>query len=51
MLSLQDVTEINYHSIPSPCGYCLYWQKTGPFTEDMVKPEMEQKNWLGGEMS
>lgn len=43
MLALQDVTETNYRSIPSPCGYCLYWQKAGPFTEDMVNPEMEQE--------
>lgn len=43
MPSLVDVTETNYHSIPSPCGYCLYWQKTGTFTEDTVEPAMEQE--------
>jgi GNAT superfamily N-acetyltransferase len=38
-LSLVDVTEANYASIPIPCRYCLYWQKTEPFTEDMARPE------------
>jgi len=38
MLALQNVTEANYPSIPAPCGYCLWWQKTEPFTEAMASP-------------
>lgn len=35
--------ESNFAAIPDPCRYCLYWQTSGDYGEEMLKPEMEQK--------
>jgi len=48
LLKIERVNENNFKEIPGPCKYCLYWQTTGHFGEEMLKPEMEQKKreWL-----
>lgn len=43
MLRIERVNEDNFKEIPNPCKYCLYWQTSGSFGEEMLKPEMEQK--------
>jgi len=43
LLRTEGVDEGNFKDIPSPCRYCLYWQTSNEFGEEMLKPEMEQK--------
>ena len=43
LLKIENVTQKNFKHIPSPCRHCLYWQTSGEFGEEMLKPEMEQK--------
>jgi len=43
MLRIETVNEDNFEDVPSPCKYCLYWQTSGPFGEETLKPEMEQE--------
>jgi len=48
LLKIEKVHEDNFKNIPSPCGYCLYWQTNGPFDEKTLKPEMElrKREWF-----
>lgn len=43
LIKIEKVNEKNFQEIPSPCRYCLYWQKTGAFGEEMLKPSMEKE--------
>ena len=43
LLKTERINENNFKDIPNPCIYCLYWQTSGPFNENKLKPEMEQK--------
>lgn len=43
MLKIKAIDEKSFQEIPSPCRYCLYWQTTGAFGEEQLKPEMEHK--------
>jgi hypothetical protein len=47
LFKIEEVKEKNFQEIPSPCRYCLYWQKTGAFGEEMLKPSMEKENRNG----
>lgn len=48
MFKIENVNEDNFKDIPGMCKYCLYWQASGAFGEDMLKPEMEREKraWL-----
>jgi hypothetical protein len=48
MFRIESVNENNFKDIPGMCKYCLYWQTSGEFSEDMAKPEMEQhkREWM-----
>jgi GNAT superfamily N-acetyltransferase len=48
MLKIEDATHRNFRDIPNPCKYCLYWQTSNSFNQEMLKPEMENKKreWL-----
>jgi GNAT superfamily N-acetyltransferase len=37
------VNKRSFKRIPNPCRYCLYWQTSGDFGEEMLGPEMEKK--------
>jgi len=43
MLTLIDVAENNYDTIPAACRHCLYWQTTGAYSEGTVTPHMENE--------
>jgi len=43
LLKIEDATSGNFKDIPSPCRYCLYWQTSGAYGEEMLKSEMEQQ--------
>ncbi|NWG10858.1 GNAT family N-acetyltransferase [Candidatus Bathyarchaeota archaeon] len=43
MLKIEDAASDNFKDVPSPCRYCLYWQTSGAYGEEMLKPEMEQQ--------
>jgi GNAT superfamily N-acetyltransferase len=43
LLKIEIAHENNLKDIPNPCKYCLYWQTTGAFGEEMLKPEKEQE--------
>jgi GNAT superfamily N-acetyltransferase len=43
LLRIEDATTDNFKDIPNPCRYCLYWQTSGSYGEEMLKPEMEQQ--------
>jgi len=43
LLRIEKVGESNFANIPSPCRSCLYWQTSGNYGEEMLKPEMDQK--------
>lgn len=49
LCKIEKVNENNFKDIPTPCRHCLYWQTSGEFGEEMLKPEMEQKKqeWFG----
>ncbi|MDH7477687.1 MAG: hypothetical protein QHH17_04820 [Candidatus Bathyarchaeota archaeon] len=46
MLIIEKANENNFQQIPTPCRYCLYWQTTGAFGEEMLKPSMEEKKMV-----
>lgn len=48
MLKIKKINENNFQNIPAPCRYCLYWQTTGEFSEENLKPTMEEqkRKWL-----
>ena len=48
LFKIENVNENNFQNIPNPCKYCLYWQTTDEFSEQMLKPEMEtrKREWL-----
>jgi GNAT superfamily N-acetyltransferase len=43
LLKIEKVDKRNFKDISSPCKYCLYWQTSVPFDEEMLKPEMERE--------
>jgi len=43
MLTIEEVSKKNFKDIPNTCRYCLYWQTSGSFGEENLKPEMEQE--------
>ncbi|NWF87601.1 hypothetical protein HXY32_07335 [Candidatus Bathyarchaeota archaeon] len=43
MLKIENATNSNFKDIPNPCRYCLYWQTSNAYREEMLKPEMEQQ--------
>ena len=43
MFKIENVNKNNFQNIPNPCKYCLYWQTSGEFGEENLKPEMEKK--------
>ncbi|RLI42569.1 hypothetical protein DRO59_03740 [Candidatus Bathyarchaeota archaeon] len=47
-LKMEKITKDNFKDIPKPCSLCLYWQTTGSFNGNTLKPEMERKKreWL-----
>jgi GNAT superfamily N-acetyltransferase len=49
LFKIENVNRNNFQSIPNPCRYCLYWQTSGEFGEENLKPEMEEKKreWFG----
>lgn len=48
LFEVKRVDENSFKNIPSPCRYCMYWQTTGNYGEEMMKPEMEleKKRWF-----
>ncbi|MBS7633795.1 GNAT family N-acetyltransferase [Candidatus Bathyarchaeota archaeon] len=47
-IRIEEVSQTNFSDIPDPCRYCLYWQTTGAYSEEHLKPynEREKKIWL-----
>jgi GNAT superfamily N-acetyltransferase len=43
LLKIEDATNSSFKDVPSSCRYCLYWQTSGAYGEEMLKPEMEQQ--------
>lgn len=43
LLKIEDATNSSFKNVPSSCRYCLYWQTSGAYGEEMLKPEMEQQ--------
>ncbi len=42
MFKIEKVNRDHFEDIPTPCKFCLYWQTTDDFGEEMLKPEMAQ---------
>lgn len=43
MLEIESVNQDSYRNLPVPCRYCLYWQTTGDYGEEMLNPEKEKE--------
>ncbi|MDH7564719.1 MAG: hypothetical protein QHH24_07610 [Candidatus Bathyarchaeota archaeon] len=37
-IRIEGVNQTNFGDVPSPCRYCLYWQTTGAYGEEQLKP-------------